>query len=92
MRLAESVMSLDSARALLRDAAAAGPSGWADQTFAAHSYAVDEAFSVAVNAVRVAGGHGYLESNPVEQWLREVQSVRLLSRPSYREMRKPSVK
>jgi hypothetical protein len=91
LKLAESQLSLQSARALLRDVAAGGPSGWPDEALAAQAYAANEAFTIAVNTVRVAGGHGYLKSNPAEQWLREIQSVRLLSSSSYLEMREPNV-
>jgi hypothetical protein len=91
LKLAESVMSLESARALLRNAASAGTSGWPDETLEAQAYAVNEAFTVGLNVVRVAGGHGYLRSNPAEQWLREIQSVRLLGRSPYTEMREANV-
>jgi alkylation response protein AidB-like acyl-CoA dehydrogenase len=33
---------------------------------------------VAVNAVKILGGHGYLKLHPVEKWLRDIQFLRLL--------------
>lgn len=33
---------------------------------------------VAVNAVKVLGGHGYLKFHPVEKWLRDIQFLSLL--------------
>jgi hypothetical protein len=89
LKLAESVMSLESAEALLRNAASAEISAWPDEALAAQAYAADQAFTIAVNVVRVAGGHGYLRSNPAERWLREIQSIRLLGSSLCPEMRGP---
>jgi alkylation response protein AidB-like acyl-CoA dehydrogenase len=35
-------------------------------------------FGVALNSVKVLGGHGYLKFHPVEKWLRDIQFLSLL--------------
>ncbi len=45
----------------------------------AWTYLYDVGPEVGVGALQLMGGHGYLTDHPVEKWLRDMETLRLIS-------------
>lgn len=80
LRLADMYIDLTAARLLLWEVSSkqAEGEGEARQMHVALDYWHKVALDIASNAMRVLGGRGYLRDHPVEKWVREIQSLRLL--------------
>jgi alkylation response protein AidB-like acyl-CoA dehydrogenase len=78
--LADMAMKLAAARALVYEAAAKCERGEPDLSFAgaaAKCFASDTAMEVAINAVQVFGGAGYVRDHPVERIMRDVKITQI---------------
>ncbi len=78
--LADMAMKLSAARALVYEAAAKCERGESDLSFAgaaAKCFASDTAMEVAINAVQVFGGAGYVRDHPVERIMRDVKITQI---------------
>jgi len=79
VRIADLVCGLEAARLLLGDVAGRSPS--VQQLRAARAcwrHASEAALDIGVQGVQLLGGHGYLTRHPVEKWLRDIQTLRVL--------------
>jgi alkylation response protein AidB-like acyl-CoA dehydrogenase len=78
--LADMAMKLSAARALVYQAAAKCERGEADLSYmgaAAKCFASDTAMEVAINAVQVFGGAGYVRDHPVERIMRDTKITQI---------------
>ena len=78
--LADMAMRLEAARALVYQAAAKSERMDSDISFAgaaAKCFASDTAMQVAVDAVQVLGGAGYVQDHPVERIMRDVKITQI---------------
>ena len=78
--VADMAMKLSAARALVYEAAAKCERGESDLSFAgaaAKCFASDTAMEVAINAVQVFGGAGYVRDHPVERIMRDVKITQI---------------
>jgi acyl-CoA dehydrogenase len=79
LKLADMAIAVDAARLMIWRAAEPEDGRLSqDLVDAAWMYAKDVSVEIAVDAVQVLGGHGYLKLHPVEKWLRDVQTLRIL--------------
>jgi hypothetical protein len=79
LRLAEAASALESTRLLLSEAARVPRALRGDSARASYTYAAERSYEALAHAFRIPGGHGYLTRNPVEGWLRDLQTLRLLA-------------
>lgn len=82
IRLADTALILESTCLLLRDAASSATTLNQERTeHIEHIYAcaISDVWTAMIQTFRIAGGHGYLRRNPLEKYLRDFQTVRLLS-------------
>jgi alkylation response protein AidB-like acyl-CoA dehydrogenase len=79
LKLADMAIAVEAARLMIWRAAESEDGRLSqDLAEAAWMYAKEVSVEVAIDAVQVLGGHGYLKLHPVEKWLRDVQTLRLL--------------
>ena len=79
LRLADMGIAIEAAKLALWESVS-GAIDEIDQSFAWSIWNLvrKTGLEVAVNAVKILGGHGYLKFHPVEKWLRDIQFLRLL--------------
>jgi acyl-CoA dehydrogenase len=79
LKLADMATTIDAARLMIWRASEIGAEG-ADyeRVESAWLYAKEVSIDVAIEAVQVLGGHGYLKFHPVEMWMRDIQFLRNL--------------
>jgi alkylation response protein AidB-like acyl-CoA dehydrogenase len=79
LKLADMATALDAARLMIWRAAETEAGGLDDERVeSAWLYVKQSSIDVAVEAVQVLGGHGYLKFHPVEMWMRDIQFLRIL--------------
>ncbi len=78
--LADMAMKLSASRALVYEAAAKSERMESDLTYvgaAAKCFASDSAMEIAINAVQILGGAGYVMDHPVERIMRDVKITQI---------------
>jgi alkylation response protein AidB-like acyl-CoA dehydrogenase len=78
--LADMATGVEAARALYREAARRKDAGqpFTKQAAMAKLFATDTAMRVAIDAVQVLGGYGYVEDFPAERYLREAKVLQIV--------------
>lgn len=78
--LADMATAVESARALVRSAAARRDAGqpYSPQAAMAKLHATDMGMRVTTDAVQVLGGYGYVEEFPVERYMREAKVLQIV--------------
>lgn len=78
--LADMLTAIESSRALMLDAAARRDAGSAFSSHAAMAklHASDSAMKVAIDAVQIHGGYGYVDEFPVERYMREAKVLQIV--------------
>jgi len=78
--LADMAISIEAARALVYATAKTIDSGakvFSKESAAAKTFATDTAMKVAVDAVQILGGHGYMREYPAEKMLRDAKILQI---------------
>lgn len=78
--LADMAISIEAARALVYATARTIDSGekvFSKESAAAKTFATDTAMKVAVDAVQILGGHGYMREYPAEKMLRDAKILQI---------------
>jgi alkylation response protein AidB-like acyl-CoA dehydrogenase len=79
LKLADMAIATEAARLMIWRAAEPEAGHLApDMVDAAWLYTKEVSIEVSIEALQILGGHGYLKLHPVEKWLRDVQTLRIL--------------
>jgi hypothetical protein len=83
LRLADMAIANESAQLMIADAVSSDPDIKPVAAQRTWSYCREAGIKTALQASQLLGGHGYLKLYPLEKWLRDVQSLRMIHKAGY---------